>query len=236
MSADPVVKLDSVWREPAAAAQASLESSPAPHPDEEPPSSSSPARPADEGDLDLMENWETEARDLRQNVQDIRSKRTEAEPFVEPLGASEGDLELYQVWCARWAHAEQIRWTALSSFLGGSTLLVLGWSFILSGAFRAAASRPALIALALAGLVLSVMWLFIGDRLNGFVTMYANHAREAEGERMGPFWAADEHRMKLKGIAGAMQTSRVVIAVPLVFILLFLMLLVVSALAGNAIA
>jgi hypothetical protein len=61
--------------------------------------------------------------------------------------------------------------------------------------------------------------------------MYTNLGQEIEKSlpaNKGPFRAAEEYRSKLKGITALVQTHRVLVGVPCLFVLLFLVLSILS--------
>lgn len=132
----------------------------------------------------------------------------------------------YQVASQHWAHAEQIRWTLLYNLLVANTILLLVWASL----FAAPGGRPGtgfiLIGVCAAGSLVSVVWMFLADRANGFVNMYATVARAWEAGAAGrlPFTAADAYRQSLHGISAFIRTSRVVIWVPILFTLVYLAL------------
>jgi hypothetical protein len=140
---------------------------------------------------------------------------------------------LYPAISQHWAHSEQIRWTLLYNFLMASTILLLAWATIFVAANPcASARRPVLIAFAIAGLVLSIAWVGIVLRSGRFVDMYASLGHKTEEGPpavRGPFTAADLLRPEIKGFSGVARSSRVLLAVPSVFGLLYLYLIWVSA-------
>lgn len=143
-----------------------------------------------------------------------------------------GDARLlYEVTSSHWSHAEQIRWTLLYNLLVASTILILAWAAVFAVSPKPKGARVALMALAVVGVLISIIWVFLEDRANGFVAMYGTVGREAEGRissTRGAFLAADDHRERLHGLSAFVRTSRVVIWVPCLFLLLFVILVVLS--------
>lgn len=144
-------------------------------------------------------------------------------------------LGAYQVAAQHWVHAEQVRWALLYDYLMASTILLLAWATIF------ASDRPArqliLLCLALAGALISVLWIALGARSNSFVKMYVTVGIAAEEqiqpleaqETERPFKSAENHRQhSVKGIARIATSSLVMKCVPSVFAILYAVLAYVS--------
>jgi hypothetical protein len=141
------------------------------------------------------------------------------------------DTVIYQVTSQHWAHAEQIRWTLLYNLLVANTILLLAWAAIFATNVRPAGAWLTLTCLSFVGLCVSLLWIFLQRRANGFSMMYTNLGQEVEkslAANQGPFRAAEEYRSKLTGITGLVQTHRVLVGVPCLFVLLFLVLSILS--------
>lgn len=243
MSVDPAAKLDDPRREP----QTDSTLSRTPEPPDQPDRPEYPDEAQVDDDVadavdepwpdygldDVASNWEPVVREPRQDIEEMRARRDDSADLYFNAASLPRHADLYPIWCEQWARAVQVRWSTLFQLLLANTLMVLGWSALFAGVFRGGASQTALLAVSITGFLLSAIWLFVSDRSNGFVAMYAQHARDAEGDRLGPFKARDAHRALLQGLSGAMRTSRIVIGVPLVFLLLFFVLIVLSALSGQ---
>jgi hypothetical protein len=141
------------------------------------------------------------------------------------------DIVIYQVTSQHWAHAEQIRWTLLYNLLVANTILLLAWAAIFATNTRPAGAWLPLTSLSFGRLCVSLLWIFLQRRANRFSMMYTNLGQEIEKSlptNKGPFQATEECRNKLKGITGLVQTHRVLVGVPCLFVLLFLVLCVLS--------
>ena len=83
---------------------------------------------------------------------------------------SDSQAVVYQVASQHWAHAEQIRWTLLYNYLMASTILLLAWATVFASSVNA--RRLVLLALSVAGVVLSSVWVALGARATSFVRAY----------------------------------------------------------------
>lgn len=138
---------------------------------------------------------------------------------------------LYQAAGQHWAHSEQIRWTLLYNYLMASTILLLAWAAVFAAGSTAAARKTMLVLLAIAGVVISALWFGLAARANSFVQAYAKLSLELEniiscGEITGPFRLRDTH--KPEGLGNWVQTWFVLRAVPLIFALLYTVLVWIS--------
>jgi len=158
-------------------------------------------------------------------------------PASAPTVAAPSDpnqASVYERTTQHWAHAEQIRWTLLYNYLMASTILLLAWSTIFAGSCTG--KRLVLIALSASGVFLSLLWVALGARATGFVTMYEEIGRAAElalGVPGGPFAKAHQHRSSIRGasfkqIAWAAPSWFVLRCVPLLFFALYSLLTWVS--------
>ena len=133
-------------------------------------------------------------------------------------------------------HSEQIRWTLLSNFLTANSILLVAWAtiYVADGRPRPWARTCVLVAFASAGLFLSLVWVGIVLRSGKFVKMYIDFGCKVEGQMQpdpGPFTSAEILRSNIKGLAKIARSSRVLLAVPIVFALLYLFLICVSPFA-----
>jgi hypothetical protein len=78
------------------------------------------------------------------------------------------DTVIYQVTSQHWAHAEQIRWTLLYNLLVANTILLLAWAAIFATNMRPAGAWLTLTCLSFVGLCVSLLWIFLQRRANGF--------------------------------------------------------------------
>ncbi len=178
------------------------------------------------------------------------SVTTDIEPDLPKVAASGllGLEAVYQAATHHWAHAEQIRWTLLYNYLMASTILLLAWATVFAGNHTSVPATAVLVLLSLAGASVSAIWILLGRRASAFVEKYALGGRALENclkpdlssaaanpsSYVGPFTSAHELRKDFeKGTkkgdwARVTQTHRVVAAVPIIFLVLYLVLLVIS--------
>jgi hypothetical protein len=154
-------------------------------------------------------------------------------PLVPAIDASnEGHLAaVYSAASQQWGHAEQVRWTLLYNFLMAATILLLAWAAVFSSEARSVARTIALEAMCIAGLLLSVSWLGLALRANGFVHHYAKFGRSLEAERLkvvGPFLSADDYRDSIIGLARLFPSRFILWLVPTLFGFVFLVASLVS--------
>jgi hypothetical protein len=136
---------------------------------------------------------------------------------------------VYQIAAQHWAHAEQIRWTLLYNYLMASTILLLAWATVFASSSNP--SRFVLVVLALAGVILSSVWIALGARATSFVKMYEGVGLRAESAMQpsgGPFASARDHRLSLAGIARFAPSGFVLRLVPSMFVALYVTLGLVS--------
>lgn len=140
---------------------------------------------------------------------------------------------LYQAAGQHWAHAEQIRWTLLYNYLMASTILLLAWAAVLAAGSPAAIRKPTLVLLAFAGVVISVLWVGLAARANSYVRAYAKLSLNLEdgisaGNLLDPFRLRETHKLSIQGLAKWVPTWVVLRAVPLVFAVLYAVLVWLS--------
>lgn len=140
-----------------------------------------------------------------------------------------GRVVVYQVAAQHWAHAEQIRWTLLYNYLMASTILLLAWATVFTA--NNPTKRWVLLALSLAGMILSAVWVALGASATGFIRTYERTGLTAEvnvQRSNGPFAAAHEHRQSVTGIAKLAPSWFVLRLVPSLFVALYLLLAFIS--------
>jgi hypothetical protein len=139
---------------------------------------------------------------------------------------------VYPIVSQHWAHAEQVRWTLLYNFLMASTILLLAWATIFAGSSSPRVKTAVLFLLCVAGFLLSVVWVALGQRGSSFVRMYAELGRRLEPDCqqtiLTPFRRADQHRTEIIGIGRWALTYRVLVFVPGIFAALYAVLSVLS--------
>jgi hypothetical protein len=150
---------------------------------------------------------------------------------------------IYSAISQHWVHSEQIRWTLLSSLLTANSILLVAWATIFASTVPAWARESVLVAFASAGFLLSFAWIGIVLRSRWFVERYAKLGREAEALRpqaegqspavRAPFTSAKALRSEITGFAKIAESRRVLLAVPIVFALLYLFLICVSPFGGR---
>jgi hypothetical protein len=107
---------------------------------------------------------------------------------------------VYSAISQHWVHSEQIRWTLLSNFLMGNSILLVAWATIFVGSNTPPvwARTSVLVVFASAGLVLSFAWIGIVLRSGKFRDMYAKLGSKAEGQPPpvgAPFTSAEAVRL-----------------------------------------
>lgn len=139
---------------------------------------------------------------------------------------------LYSMVSQHWSHSSELRWTLLYNFLVATTILLLAWAAIFSSTTQLHGKRLALIALCIAGFVLSLIWISLLLRANNFVQMFVHLGLDVEESLgladTGPFHRGQSHRESMKGIPGLTATRYVTTTVPAIFALLYLTLLILS--------
>jgi ADP-ribose pyrophosphatase YjhB (NUDIX family) len=153
---------------------------------------------------------------------------------MTPTTEEEARLTLYQAASQHWAHAEQIRWTLLYNYLMASTILLLAWATL----YASSAQHPKVqVVLAGAGAMLSALWVALGARATGFVSMYAATGRalepssqtpDSDGATLGPFASAAQHRISGTGIGRLAPSHLVLWLVPSLFLLVYAILFFLS--------
>lgn len=123
---------------------------------------------------------------------------------------------VYSVASQHWVHAEQTRWWILYDFLMANSILILAWATIYAGA----KSSPVLYVLSIAGFLLSILWLGLSKRANGYVDMYGELGKLAEEKTpaiFGPFSRATKYRSRLPPF----KTGWVLLIIPSIFGLVY---------------
>ena len=150
----------------------------------------------------------------------------------------------YQAVNHHWAHAEQERWAILYNFLMASTILLLAWAAVFAS-MPSPLRKVVLVLLAAAGAAVSLLWVTIGCRVNTFIRAYGEVGEEVEDQldlgSVGPFHAGERVRLaeKENPKVGTMfdrwgrkiPSSRFVVIVPLIFALVYAILICVSVVA-----
>ena len=146
----------------------------------------------------------------------------------------------YQAVNQHWTHAEQERWSILYNFLMASTILLLAWSAIYAS--ENSWKWIALISFSFVGFLTSIMWLMIGARVNKFIKRYGELGEKIEEKlklyEYGPFYCgqkirADENVSKksesiFEFLSFSISSSFFVLAVPILFVLVYIVLFILS--------
>ncbi len=157
------------------------------------------------------------------------------ESNAEPTGTSRDDRDvistLYEVLAQHWAHAEQLRWTLLYNYSMASTILLLAWAAVFVSK-ACGGKRVILLAFSIAGLLVSVLWLVLQYRANGFVHMYEVAAMETERSlapsRLGSFLHSARYREGFSWVWKHFGTRYVQPVVLCIFVALYAVLVCVS--------
>ncbi len=154
-------------------------------------------------------------------------------------------IAAYQAVNQHWSHAEDERWSILYNFITGNSILVLAWAAALSAPqpWRSVAAS----ALPVAGLVLCIIWIIIECRTNTFIMKYGQLGEELEKklsvEVHAPFHRGEQIRDEVKKaksynffelilvrdqitIGRWMSAGRVVVFVPMIFVVVYLVFLI----------
>jgi hypothetical protein len=144
-------------------------------------------------------------------------------------------IALYQATAQSWVHAEQIRWTLLYNYLMTTSILLLAWAAVFTT--NSAKSIWVLLVLAASGLLVSLIWIPLGIRASGFVTMYGQLGGILESyielgssleSARGPFRTAADYRRSIRGAAQFTSSWRVLRIIPTIFAAVYLALIVIS--------
>jgi len=146
-------------------------------------------------------------------------------PSPKPTPAQ---IAVYQVAASHWAHAEQVRWMLVYNYSMASTVLLLSWAAVFASSGNPSLPRkPVLVVLAVAGICLTILWLILQVRANGFVHAYKVAGEQAETALQtehGPFAAAQRHRER----ASPLGTRYIAPAAIGIFALVYAVLLCIS--------
>ena len=156
----------------------------------------------------------------------------------QPPSSSDHLPAVYAAGTNQWIHAEQMRWTILYNFLVGNTILLLAWATLYATLLSHPGSlglRIVLIGSCFVGICGGVVWTFLEHRANGFSEQYFKTGLDLERlllneqtDVTGPFLATEQHRAH----GGPIKTHVIVVAVPIVFSTIYLVLLIVSICAA----
>jgi len=154
---------------------------------------------------------------------------------AEPNASSRDDTDvistLYEVLAQHWAHAEQLRWTLLYNYSMASTILLLAWAAVFVSA-PGSGKRLILLTFSIAGFLVTMLWLVLQIRANGFVHMYEIAGRETERalapSRSGSFWYSEKYRRNFSWIRKHLGTRFVAPIVLCLFAMLYAVLVLIS--------
>lgn len=142
----------------------------------------------------------------------------------------------YDATVQHWVHAEETRWSLVTNYFTGSSILLLTWAAVFTSEH---VSHRKLISgvFALIGLVISIVWAVLAYRSNAFVIAYREEAAKLETKlakseaEAFPFHVARTVGKKTHGV----NTRATVVVVPLLFAAIYLILIVLSlSYAGSA--
>lgn len=156
----------------------------------------------------------------------------------QPLQPSGQDLRIaYSSTTQHWIHAEETRWSLLYNYFMASSILLLAWA----GVFTTRPSwdrKIVLLILSGSGLVVSVIWIFLVYRANGFVHAYAQLGERLERSITGtpgdgaandyPFTCAQAHRHTFNRFVNAVNSRHSILLVPSLFAALYAALVFVA--------
>src|SRR5688572_22952405 len=106
-------------------------------------------------------------------------------------------LAAYQAVNQHWSHAEQERWSILYNFLTANTVLLVAWATIYASQNHT--KTIILVVLSFGGVVISILWLTIGARVNSFIKRYGQLGEMVEKklhlDSLGPFHSGETIRL-----------------------------------------
>jgi len=95
----------------------------------------------------------------------------------------------YEAVNRHWSHAEQERWSILYNFLIANSIFLLAWVAVYASPVYV--KLPMLLVLSTGGVLISLLWLIIGCRVNVFIKRYGELGEEVENllnlRVLGPF-------------------------------------------------
>jgi hypothetical protein len=138
----------------------------------------------------------------------------------------------YEATVSHWTHAEDTRWSLLSNYFTGSSILILAWAALFTS--QAPYRRLVSTILAIGGVLISFLWAGLSHRANGFVRIYSELGMRLERELVKdlkatgnnpdpwfPFNTAENYRSALNRPARYITSRFTVVSVPLVFALIY---------------
>lgn len=132
-------------------------------------------------------------------------------------------------------HAENISWNRFNNFLVAATVLVIAWATIYPTAPDSCAARFIQYFICLLGILGGIAWAFLGCRSRDYLEMYLKLGEEiekGEGEsEIKPFQKTKEIR---SNHCKYFSSRFLLMAVPIVFSVLYLAMLVVTWLKSGA--
>lgn len=156
---------------------------------------------------------------------------SDAEPNSSSRDHTDAISTLYEVLAQHWAHAEQPRWTLLYNYSMASTILLLAWAavFVSGPSVR---KRLILLTFSIAGFLVTMLWLVLQIRANGFVHMYESAARQTElslaPSCSGSFRSSENYRNSFGWMKRHLGTRFVAPLVLGIFAILYAVLVFVS--------
>lgn len=119
-------------------------------------------------------------------------------------------------------HAENISWTRIYNLFTANSILLLAWATIVTSP---SGKASILIALSLAGFILSLAWVPLGQRGRRYVRKYLEVATKLEKDNIGPVKFA--HPQK-EGFLPFARAERLAVLAPLGFAIVFWFVLLKS--------
>lgn len=151
------------------------------------------------------------------------------------------DLPLvYDSLRAFYAHEEQERWSSLYNYLMASTILLLAWATVFVATTTLPRRTIVLALLASSGIVLSILWILFGARVNSFVEEYRRVGETLEErlgmDAIGPFLLGrtirhvghPDRRDALARLGSLIRARYFYASVPALFVIVYVLLLAIS--------
>jgi hypothetical protein len=150
---------------------------------------------------------------------------------------------LHAAWTQHWAMQASARWTILYNFLVVSTLLILAWAASFGFQGEGWIKKLVLGTFSLIGMLLSIVWVSVAERANLFLSRYREGGQQIEqvlrGESRfpnntaGPFETAEHLRSGSKTSWLSIRAGHLLIAIPVAFLVIYLILFTVSFVASK---
>lgn len=136
------------------------------------------------------------------------------------------DAVVYNVLSSLVIHSENIRWIRLNSLIIFNSVLIVAWAAVFSSRADLDNNSVLLTIICVPGIVLGLIWSFLGYRSSGYLDDYHSKAERIEttfGEDMEkPFHVSEARRQTVRtGLMKITSSLFIVTALPILFSLFF---------------